>query len=619
MIKNLLLILFTVFSLTGFAQQGSRIILEEGAAELIGAEVNGRKFNIIKGGNVNLRQDDTRMTADSVHLYRDTNSMEAFGRVRITDGDSVVIYGDYLNYDGNSGKSILRGDVQFNDMVIQLFTENLDYYRFSATAYYFEGGRLLDSINVLTSKNGTYVTRIKQLDFYNDVVLVNPEYTLKADTLKYNTLSREAQTFGPTEIIDKDGQIILAEEGSTYQTDLKQSQFTDGIIKTDTYELTGDVISADELRKIYKAVNRVSLWSKEDSVLITGKFGDYYKEQGITKVYGDAIFRKISEGDTIFMRADTLTSLEFEDSSQNKIIANRNVKIFNVEFQGRADSLHYRASDSTLYLIRDPILWTNKNQLVADQMEVTFIKEKIHEARLLNNSFVANIDTLENFNQVKGRTMTAKFLDDQMHQILVNGNGESIFFALNDSTYQLMGMNKIECSDINVNFVDGDVVDVLFITKPDAKFIPPHELKEPEKKLPGFDWKIDLKPTRDSIFVVTPMDSTLLLKPDSLSNPILPDSTKIDLEIIVDDKLANPLKEETESSIEEGAEETSEEEKGNSEAGETEKKKEEEESESGKKKENTKKKEGEEEKRENYLPLNSHQINLKPKPQYFNW
>ncbi len=619
MIKNLLLILFTVFSLTGFAQQGSRIILEEGAAELIGAEVNGRKFNIIKGGNVNLRQDDTRMTADSVHLYRDTNSMEAFGRVRITDGDSVVIYGDYLNYDGNSGKSILRGDVQFNDMVIQLFTENLDYYRFSATAYYFEGGRLLDSINVLTSKNGTYVTRIKQLDFYNDVVLVNPEYTLKADTLKYNTLSREAQTFGPTEIIDKDGQIILAEEGSTYQTDLKQSQFTDGIIKTDTYELTGDVISADELRKIYKAVNRVSLWSKEDSVLITGKFGDYYKEQGITKVYGDAIFRKISEGDTIFMRADTLTSLEFEDSSQNKIIANRNVKIFNVEFQGRADSLHYRASDSTLYLIRDPILWTNKNQLVADQMEVTFIKEKIHEARLLNNSFVANIDTLENFNQVKGRTMTAKFLDDEMHQILVNGNGESIFFALNDSTYQLMGMNKIECSDINVNFVDGDVVEVLFITKPDAKFIPPHELKEPEKKLPGFDWKIDLKPTRDSIFVVTPMDSTLLLKPDSLSNSILPDSTKIDLEIIVDDKLANPLKEETESSIEGGVEETSEEEKGNSEAGEMEKKKEEEESESGKKKENTKKKEGEEEKRENYLPLNSHQINLKPKPQYFNW
>lgn len=619
MIKNLLLILFTVFSLTGFAQQGSRIILEEGAAELIGAEVNGRKFNIIKGGNVNLRQDDTRMTADSVHLYRDTNSMEAFGRVRITDGDSVVIYGDYLNYDGNSGKSILRGDVQFNDMVIQLFTENLDYYRFSATAYYFEGGRLLDSINVLTSKNGTYVTRIKQLDFYNDVVLVNPEYTLKADTLKYNTLSREAQTFGPTEIIDKDGQIILAEEGSTYQTDLKQSQFTDGIIKTDTYELTGDVISADELRKIYKAVNRVSLWSKEDSVLITGKFGDYYKEQGITKVYGDAIFRKISEGDTIFMRADTLTSLEFEDSSQNKIIANRNVKIFNVEFQGRADSLHYRASDSTLYLIREPILWTNKNQLVADQMEVTFIKEKIHEARLLNNSFVANIDTLENFNQVKGRTMTAKFLDDEMHQILVNGNGESIFFALNDSTYQLMGMNKIECSDINVNFVDGDVVEVLFITQPDAIFIPPHELKEPEKKLPGFDWKIDLKPTRDSIFVVTPMDSTLLLKPDSLSNSILPDSTKIDLKIIGDDKLANPLKEETESSMEEGAEETSEEEKGNSEAGETEKKKEEEESESGKKKENTKKKEGEEEKRENYLPLNSHQINLKPKPQYFNW
>ncbi|MFC2186032.1 OstA-like protein [Fulvivirgaceae bacterium LMO-SS25] len=611
MIKNLLLLLFLGFSLSGFAQQGSRIILEEGAAELIGAEVNGRKFNIIKGGNVRLRQDDTQMTADSVHLYRDTNSMEAFGRVRISDGDSVVIYGDYLNYEGNSGKAILRGNVQFNDMVVQLFTENLDYYRGSETAYYFEGGRLLDSVNVLTSQNGTYIMPIKQLDFYTDVVLVNPEYTLKADTLKYNTLSREAQTFGPTEIIDKEGQIIIAEEGSTYQTDLKQSQFTDGIIKTDTYELTGDIISADELRKIYKAANRVSLWSREDSILITGKFGDYYKEQGITKVYGDAIFRKISEGDTIFMRADTLTSLEFEDGKENKIIANRNVKIFNKEFQGRADSLHYRSVDSTLYFIRDPILWTNKNQLVADQMEVTFIKDKIHEARLLNNSFVSNIDTLENFNQVKGRTMTAKFLDDQMHQILVNGNGESIFFALNDTTNQMMGMNKIVCSDINVNFVDGDVVEVLFLTQPDAKFIPPHELKEPDKRLPGFEWKIDLKPTRDSIFAVTPIDSTLI-KTDSLSTPKLPDSTSMDLEIIEDEKIL----EVEELVTEETVEESTGEEKANTETGE---KKKEEETEVEKKKENTKKEEGEEEKREDNLALNLDQINLKPKPQYFNW
>ena len=612
MIKNLLLFLLLSFSLSGFAQQGSRIILEVGAAELIGVEVNGRKYNIIKGGNVNLRQDDTRMTADSVHLYRDTNSMEAFGRVRITDGDSVVIYGDYLNYEGNTGKAILRGAVQFNDMVVQLFTENLDYYRTTETAYYFDGGRLLDSVNVLTSKNGTYITPIKQLDFYTDVVLVNPEYTLQADTLKYNTISREAQTFGPTKIIDKDNQIIIAEEGSTYQTDVKQSQFTDGIIQTDNYELTGDIISADELRKIYKAVNRVSLWSKEDSILITGKFGDYYKEQGITKVYGDAIFRKISEGDTIFMRADTLTSLEFEDGKENKIIANRNVKIFNKEFQGRADSLHYRSVDSTLYFIREPILWTNKNQLIADQMEVTFIKDKIHEARLTNNSFVSNIYTLENFNQVKGRTMTAKFLDDQMHQILVNGNGESILFALNDTTNQMMGMNRIECSDIKVNFNDGDVVEVLFLTQPDAKFIPPHELKEPEKVLPGFEWKIDLKPTRDSIFVVTPIDSTLL-QIDSINSVNLLDSTNIDLEI----KGKRELELDSigaETAIKKGLEKeviNTEETQGNSEKVEGEAK--------VKSKEESTKKEEEEEKREGLKQPLSEKINLKPKPEHFYW
>jgi hypothetical protein len=244
-------------------------------------------------------------------------------------------------------------------------------------------------------------------------------------------------------------------------------------------------------------------------------------------------------------------------------------------------------------------------------MEVTFIKDKIHEARLLNNSFVSNIDTLENFNQIKGRSMTAKFLNDEMHQILVNGNGESIFFAINDSTNQLMGMNRIECSDINVNFAEGDVAEVLFLTQPDAKFIPPHELKKPEKELPGFEWKIDLKPTRDSIFVVTPIDSTLL-QTDSLSKPKLLNSPNINLEIkeigeIEGDSVG------VEKVIKEELEEERTTKKGTE--GNSEKEEKEVESEGEKKKETLKKKE-EEERQEEWKRTDSEKINLKPKPLY---
>lgn len=613
MFRNLLII-FLLFS--GFfvhAQEGERIQLDYSDV-LIGMEKNGRKFNLLRG-NVRLRQNETRMFADSVHLYRDTNSMEAFGRVQIFDGDSVSIFGDYLNYDGNSGRAILRNNVVFSDKIITLYTQNLDYYRGPATAKYFDGGRLIDTVNVLTSKTGFYKTRQKQLDFFGDVVLVNKEYTLYSDTLYYNTLSKLAETIGYTRIVDVDNQIIIAEEGSTFQTNQRISQFAEGSIQTAEYELKGDIMAADDIFKIYRAARNVELWSKEDSVLITGKFGDYYKSAGVTKVYGDAIMRKISNGDTLYVRADTLISMEYEDKNLNKVIGFNNVQIISVDFRGLADSVHYSARDSSLYLITEPIVWSDDTQLVADKMQVIFDDGKVHEVRLRQNSFVIQIDTLLNFNQVKGRDITAFFKDEKISQVDVDGNAESIVFALEN--YSMMGMNRVEASTINVYFEDGEIHEMVFHTKPKGKFIPPHELKEPDKRLPNFNWRPEDKPILDSLLKTSPYDS-LLLQMDPKSSPIL-ESLRLDLEIrlserIRQDSLANLNKQpppgkkennEEEASESEEEEETEELEEGEEEAEKLKKKKkkegeeeEEEEEEEGEGEEETEEESGEGEEEE---------------------
>jgi lipopolysaccharide export system protein LptA len=482
------------------AQTTERVTLEY-ADRVIGINKDGRNFNRLIG-NVRLSQKETKMYADSAYLYRDTNSFEAFGNVRIYDGDSVTIFADYLNYDGNIRLAKLRNNVRFSDMIVTLYTENLDYDRLRYRADYFDKGRLVDSTNVLTSVFGTYRTISKIMNFRKDVVLVNPEYTMYVDSLDYNTINKEAKTIGYTRIIDKEGKVLIAEEGSTYQTDSRQSQFTDGVILTDSYELGGDILSADELRQIYKATNNVTLWSKEDSVLITGLYGEYYKAEGFTKIYGNALMRKIKDGDTTYIRSDTLISFEYEDKTKNLIKAFNRVKIYNHQFAGKADSLTYSFGDSTLYFFYDPVLWTEKNQLTGDKIEVEFKDDKLHQARVRGNSFAVNLDTLENFNQIKGRDMTANFVDDVIKLININGNGQSIFFALNDSTMQVMGMNKITCSDIRVQFNEGYIDKIAFLGEPEADFVPPHEIKGPDSKLPGFLWKIDDKPTLVSIFKV---------------------------------------------------------------------------------------------------------------------
>jgi hypothetical protein len=83
--------------------------------------------------------------------------------------------------------------------------------------------------------------------------------------------------------------------------------------------------------------------------------------------------------------------------------------------------------------------------------------------------------------------------------VLVEGNGESAYFALNEENTVYVGMNKTVCSNILIRFKEGKVNNLSFYVSPDANFIPPHELKPENKKLKDFAWKQDKRPNKKSV------------------------------------------------------------------------------------------------------------------------
>lgn len=105
--------------------------------------------------------------------------------------------------------------------------------------------------------------------------------------------------------------------------------------------------------------------------------------------------------------------------------------------------------------------------------------------------------------------MTAFFDGKKINRVLVQGNGESIYFALEENktkvdstvikTSVTMGMNKIICSNMKINFKKGKVFDITFYVKPDASFVPPHEFKKEEMKLRGFIWRGAERPKRKDV------------------------------------------------------------------------------------------------------------------------
>jgi hypothetical protein len=393
----------------------------------------------------------------------------------------------------------LRENVVYVRGTRKLYTDSLDYQLDLDIATYFEGGRLVDTTNTLSSKTGIFYAQQNLARFYTDVVLVSPDFTLKTDTLRYNTLTKVAYTDGPTEIINEDGTQLFA-QGGEFRTYIDQSQFIEGNVETDDYFLEGDELFFDDLNKYYKSIGNVELIAKSKDIIIIGDEGYYDRKNGISKIYGSPIMKRILQQDTFYLAADTLIAIESEYDSAKRILAYHDIKIFKNNLQGLADSSSYFLSDSLIYLYRNPILWTGKAQITADTIILEVTEDRLKKMDMLSDAFMISRDTVGNFNQVKGRKMYSYFVNNSLNNIEVKGNGESIFYSLDQGDSVTMGMNRLLCGNMNIRFKNNNISNISIYKKPEGRFIPPHEFTEDLQRLKGFEWKVEKKPSLLDIY-----------------------------------------------------------------------------------------------------------------------
>jgi lipopolysaccharide export system protein LptA len=496
--------LFRVFallclgSLQAYGQAGERIDYE--AEQLEGGQRSGESF-VKLVNQVKFSQKSTIINADSAYLFRNRNALEAFGRVRIFDlQDSVTITADRLDYDGNSKMAKLRGNVVYIDDSITLYTDNLDYDMTNRSARYFDGGRIVDGVNTLSSRRGVYDTENRLMEFREQVNLTNPDYTLLTEELFYNIITKKARSGTRTEINTPDGKSLVAESGSEFDTSNNTSAFFVGEIDSESHYLRGDRLFYNQSARYYSASGNVLVYAKKDDVIITGEEARFWENEGLAKVYGKAILKKPMTGDTLYLAADTLVSIDDEEESRKRLLAYRHVRVINADMQGKADSMAYFLADSVIRFYRDPVLWNEGTQITADSISMLIANNQIDRMLANVNAFIISRDSTANFNQVKGRSMVAYFADDRIDKVDVTGNGESIYFALDEEDYHLIGMNRILCSNIRIVFLENELDNITFLTQPDALFIPPHELKEEDRKLDGFAWRDEERPLLADLF-----------------------------------------------------------------------------------------------------------------------
>ena len=458
-------------------------------------------------GNARFMQDSVFMRSDFALLDSKLQFLKAVGNVRINQGDSLFLYGDSLDYEGETRIAIVRGNVRLIENDLTLTAPSIRYDLTNNTAYYTEGGKVVSkkNKNTLTSNLGYYFSDYKTLSFKGDVKLINPEYVMTSDTLDYNELTEIAYFSGNT-FIKGDGNLIFCRNGF-YDTRNDISEFNeDAYLISDGHTIKGDKLYYDRNIGLGRAIGNISLKDSVNQIIVTGDYGTRNETNNQSFVTGHTLVSKwFEEEDTLFLSADTIKVVKIDSTKNNQLFCFHDVRIFKTDLQGVCDSMVYVQSDSLIQLFHSPFIWSENSQMNGDTILILLSAKRIKELRLRDNSFIIDavsvIDTSANdtiptgqYNQIKGKNVKAIFSEDTIRTVFVTGNGQSLYFTQEEGE-PAQGLNKIDCSEMKIKFEKGTIKQIAFLNKPDGILLPIQDVTLKDQQLIGFLWKIEERPS----------------------------------------------------------------------------------------------------------------------------
>jgi lipopolysaccharide export system protein LptA len=318
--------------------------------------------------------------------------------------------------------------------------------------------------------------------------------------MDYNTTTEIAFFNGPTKLIGDS--LNLYSERGWYDTKKEiTSVWRNAMIDNRKQIVHGDSLFFNDSTGYGESFGNVIIEDTINKIAIEGNYAWYYKQPEKFLVTDRAVFIQISKPDSLFLHADTISAITVSDSSAKGyrlMRAFHGCRIFSKDLQAKCDSLSYSFQDSVIRLYTSPVIWSEENQLTSDSMAVFTKNRKTERLELYNAAFiVSEVDTIR-FNQIKGRSLTGLFRNNELYKLNVKGNGESVYYLL-DGEF-VAGRNESKCANIEVLFDKGKVSEIFEFQNSEGFIDPP--LPANPVKLEGFRWLDKLRPKKKAdIFI----------------------------------------------------------------------------------------------------------------------
>ena len=475
--------------------QRNKVFLEN-ADELIADESRSTEYQVLRG-NVRFRRGDMYMFCDSAYYYDKTSSLDAFGHVHMTQADTLQVFADVLHYYGEDQVAQLRHNVRLENRSTTLLTDSLDYEITSNVGYYFNHGTIVDNKNntELTSEFGRYELDTKQAEFTTNVHLISDQYEMNTNLLRYNTQTHIANIIDETVIVN-DSNTIYTSNG-WYNTSRDDATLYDRaqINARDGKTLVGDTVYYDRTRNYGEAYGNVILTDEVNSVILDGDFGYHDEASHYSYVTRRARAREFSQGDTLYMHADTLCTI-MNDDSVRVLKAFRGVRFYRSDVQGVCDSLQLSEADSILNLYRNAVVWNGERQISGEEINIHMRDSTADWATLPNFGLMIEHVGEEYYDQLSGKKMKAYFENKEVRQLDVDGNVMAIMYPQeNDSTYNKQVYAESSYMKLNLK-AKQEIERLAMWPEVTGKVTPLYLLRKSNYYLPQFKWYEDIRPRK---------------------------------------------------------------------------------------------------------------------------
>ena len=461
-----------------------------------------------------LFHDGALIESDLAYFYAKENFFKATGDVVFTQGDSLRMTCNKIEYNGDTKITLAQGDVFLKRPDMSLKTEKLNIDRVKNEAFYNSKGVVIDSSSTLTSNQGVYFINKKKYRFKSNVIIDNPEYEVNSDQLDYYTELNQAYLYGNSSIIG-DTYTIKCERGF-YDLDREKGVFKkNATLYYDNKIIKGDSLYFESEKNYAAATKNISIVDSINNSIITGHYGEIFKDKDSAIITRRALAINIIDNDSLFIHADTLVATGPEE--RRILRAYYDVRILKSDLRGISDSLYLDESIGLTKLLskplsnqqeqifteadrnlNNPVLWFDKSQMSGNQIHLISNTEtnKLDSLKILNNVFIIEKDSLsiDGYNQIKGGILDGNFKEGKLDNIFITKNTEMVYYLYNDEDLQLIGIDKTTCSALKMNFDNGEISNITFLVTPNGDVYPEDELPINERTLKGFTWRKNERP-----------------------------------------------------------------------------------------------------------------------------